>query len=127
MNELIILLLGVAALFYVLRPVIQGAAFEQVAPTGLDDASAKKAHALEALLDLETDLETGKLTKDEFEVLRAEHERDALDAMRELDVLEAAASGDRIEAEIAAERQRLLCPSCGARRPEEGRCPSCGA
>jgi cytochrome c-type biogenesis protein CcmH/NrfG len=127
MNEAIVLLLGFIALLYVAAPLWRGAAAEQVTSGRSNDAEMRKARALDALLDLEADYETGKLTRDEFEVMRTEQETDALNALRELDVLEASASGDDIEIKVAAERARLTCPSCGARRPEEGRCPSCGA
>jgi len=99
--------LALAALAYVCAPLVKRETDALAAPGERFDAEDKKRRALEAILDLESDLELGKITGDEHDVLRAEHERDALDAMRELDVLEIAASDTALENAIAAERERI--------------------
>ncbi|HYI43996.1 MAG TPA: zinc ribbon domain-containing protein [Actinomycetota bacterium] len=126
MTIVVAALLACAALYYVCLPLLRRETEETASGDRLD-AEEKKVRALEAILDLESDLELGRITADELEVLRAEHERDAIDAMRELDVLEMAASDSTVEKAIAAERDRITCPACGTRKVEEERCPSCGA
>ena len=101
------LLVGVAALAaaaYVARGFTRdpGARHEPA----VSDAAARKARALEAILDLESEVAAGKLSEDDFSTFKTTHAQEALAAIRELDV--AAASGDDdLEAEIAAAREQL--------------------
>jgi hypothetical protein len=90
------------------------------------EAESNKRAALAALLDLEDELRLGKISEDDFAVLHADYEAEALVALRELDLIDASAS-DPMEADIAAARERLTCPKCGAPRRAEKRCPRCGA
>jgi hypothetical protein len=126
MSAVVVSLLALAALAYVVVPALKHSDDPAPAPEAAD-AEQKKLRALGAILDLESEYESGRITSDELEVLRVEHERDAIDAMRELDVLEMTLSDDDLEAAIAAERDRLKCPSCGAPRGDQERCSACGA
>ena len=123
MSSVIVLVLVCCGIAYVMVPLFRRVE-EKGSTSALQSARERKARALESILDLEADHEIGKLTADEFAILRSEQEQDAVQAMRELDVLEAAA-GDELEREIAQIRERLTCKECGAALSEEGRCPSC--
>ena len=107
MTAAIVAILMLVAVAYVVAPLLKKET-DTFAPSDEGfEAREEKRRALEAILDLENDLESGKITADEHDVLRAEHERDALDSMRELDVLEVTASDTAIENAIAAERERI--------------------
>ena len=84
----------------------------------------RKRAALDAIVDLEAERDLGKLSEPDFEVLRDDYERVALQALKELDAL--GASDDPVEAEIAARRDAIACPHCGAARGAGSRCPRCG-
>jgi hypothetical protein len=125
---LLVALLACAALAFVLAPVRTGPRPERPDSSLLAaEASSRKRAALTAILDLETEREIGKLSSADFDALRGEYEAQALAALAELDSLEAASGDDAIEEEIAAVRERLACPSCGAVRASSGPCPRCGA
>jgi rubrerythrin len=127
MSVAAVVIVALAGLAYVIAPLFKQDDADQGADGRIADAEHRKARSLEAILDLEDDLAGGKITADEVAVLRSEHERDAIEALRELDVLEMTTTEDALEAAIAAERARIACPVCGARRTEDERCPSCGA
>jgi hypothetical protein len=124
----IVALLALAALAYVAAPLRRGPrrAFPhrsgEVARIG-----ERKAAALTAILDLEEERDVGKLSEQDFRLLRDQYEKEALAALRELDALQSSELGDEaLEAEIAAARARMVCPSCGRPNPSGGRCPRCG-
>ena len=124
---LVVLVAAVAGIAYVVLPLRRGPRnFGATGPTATQDAEDRKSAALAGIVDLEQELEIGKLSRDDFEVLRAEYERDAVAALHELDggVLP---DEDALEKEIAAARARLACPSCGAPRTTDGPCPRCGS
>jgi cytochrome c-type biogenesis protein CcmI len=92
---LVVAALVVAALAFVLAPVMRGSRAD--ADTGYspaEEAEAKKRAAFSALVDLETDHEIGKLSATDFELLRSEYEREALAALKELDSLGAVQAVD---------------------------------
>lgn len=72
----------------------------------VSDAAARKARALDAILDLESEVAAGKLSQEDFSTFKAAHAQEAMAAIRVLDV-EAASGSDELEAEIAAARERL--------------------
>ena len=88
MSFVVIGILAAAGLAYVLLPLLRPAAPVVIRPE-VTDAESRKAFALQAILDLETDHAAGKLSDDELATLRIEHEVEAVAAMRELDVLRA--------------------------------------
>jgi hypothetical protein len=126
---LLIALLGLAVLAWVALPLRHGPQVDEQLPSlQLEEANAKKRAALVAILDLETEQATGKLSSGDFSVLRSEYETKALLALREADALrDSTFDDDELEKEIAAVRERLRCPNCGAaRRPGEP-CKRCGS
>jgi len=126
---LLIAALGVAVLAWVVLPLRRGPELDEPLPSQqLEEAHAKKGAALVAIVDLENERATGKLAESDFAVLRTEYERQALVALREADALrDSTFDDDGLEKEIAALRERLRCPNCGAaRRPGEP-CEQCGS
>jgi hypothetical protein len=123
----IVVVLAVGLLAWVLVPVLRGPRAAPEERGGSEDAAAlRKSAALDALLDLEEDRALGKLTRADFESLRAVYEAEALEALRELDAAARARADDELlEAEIAAARQELMCPRCGRVLPEGRPCPQC--
>jgi cytochrome c-type biogenesis protein CcmI len=124
-EAVLVVALAAGLLAWVLVPVLRGprAADES---HGADDAADRKSAALDALIDLEEDRAVGKLTRADFESLRADYEAEALAALRELDAAARTRSDDELlEAEIAAARRELTCPRCGRIRPEGRPCPQC--
>jgi hypothetical protein len=122
----IIVVLAVGLLAWVLVPVLRGPRPAPEERGGSEDAAVRKSAALDALIDLEDDRAMGKLTRADFESLRADYEAEALEALRELDAAARARADDELlEAEIAAARRELACPRCGRIRPEGRPCPQC--
>lgn len=125
---IVVALLALAALWYVAVPVTRGPSRERE-----DEADPRSAFeerrdaALEALVDLEEEADMGKLDSGELALLKERYEREALEALTALDSVGLVGSDDPLEAEIAAVRQRLTCPSCGAPRSPDAPCPRCGA
>lgn len=126
---ILIALAAALALAYVAAPLRRGPR-RDLPGTGLlaEEADAKKRAALGAIVDLEQERDAGKLSDTDFAALRAEYEAQALAALKELDVIQSSTGdGDAIEREIAAVRQKMACPSCGAARLPGESCPKCGA
>jgi hypothetical protein len=122
---ILVIVAALAGLAYVAIPLRRGPrAFTGTGTSATQEAEDRKSAALAGIVDLEQELEIGKLSQDDFEILRAEYERDAIAALHELD---AGTEEDTLEKEIAAARARLACPSCGAPRAAGGPCPRCGS
>ncbi|MGH2698440.1 MAG: hypothetical protein ACRDJL_04480 [Actinomycetota bacterium] len=126
---LLIVLLALGALVWVTLPVRRGPRVDGPPPAQeLDEANARKRAALLAIVDLENERATGKLSQTDFTVLRLEYEAQALAALREADALrDSTLDDDELETEIAAVRERLRCPRCGAARRPGRPCEQCGA
>lgn len=111
---------------------------------------AKKSVALQSLQDIEFDYETGKLSEEDYERLKHQHERRAVRVMRRLDEVRGGVdmedeidealqaklegtngsslasdeSGDQPSSSEPAERS---CPDCGAELdPDDRFCSKCG-
>jgi hypothetical protein len=124
-EAVIVVALAAGLLAWVLVPVLRGPRAAEESPRP-DDAVIRKSAALDAIIDLEEDRALGKLTRADFESLRADYEAEALQALRELDAAARTRSDDELlEAEIAAARRELACPRCGRIRPEGRPCPQC--
>jgi len=126
---LLIAALGVGVLAWVALPLRRGPELDEPLPSQqIEEANDKKRAALVAIVDLENERATGKLSESDFAVLRTEYETQALVALREADALrDSTFDDDELEKEIAALRERLRCPNCGAaRRPGEP-CEQCGS
>lgn len=130
--------LAVAALVYVLFPILRGSA--SVAPVAVAaPTTAAEAGALEAMREIEFDQATGKLSDEDYAALRARY---APLALAELRAREAAATAgapvsgagapaatDAVEAMIARARARASsCATCGPRpEPDAVFCSDCGS
>jgi len=126
---LLVAALAIGALAWVALPLRKGDRVDEPADSpALDEAEAKKLAALGAIVDIENERATGKLSESDFVVLRSEYETRALIALREADALrDSTFDDDELEKEISAVRERLRCPNCGtARRPGEP-CEQCGS
>ena len=117
---MVIVLLACVALAVVLAPLRRAETTERMDLTA--ELEAKKMTALNAILDLESERDVGKLTEADFNELRAVYEGRALDLIHELEdthledtdladpVLDDtghAESSDPLEREIALVRKRL--------------------
>lgn len=120
--------LAVAALSYVLHPLLKGSTAAPVNVLGPD--AAPEASALDALREIEFDQATGKLSPEDYATLKAAYTPRALDELRARESGAPVVSEDAAEALIARAKQRgAVCISCGA-RPEESDalfCSECGA
>ncbi|MFM8602697.1 MAG: zinc ribbon domain-containing protein [Gemmatimonadota bacterium] len=134
-------LLAVVALAYVLLPILRiesGAArpIVQTRPIvvgGTDEGSS----AIEALREVEFDRATGKLSEDDYAILRATYAPQALAELRARDggarqsavAVPGASPSDAAERLIARMRtRRTACGGCGPRpEPDAIFCSSCGA
>lgn len=126
--DLAIALLACAAIAYVAgAPRGAPGRFPDLTRATEDELTSKKRSALEAIIDMEDERTVGKLSQEDFEILRREYEAEALDALMELDTLQSVPDDDSLEAEIAEMRARLACPKCGAPRLSAGPCERCGS
>ena len=128
-QTLLIIALALAVLAWVAVPLRRGPKVDAPLPSPqLEEADARKRAALIAIVDIETERATGKLSEGDFVALRSDYETQALVALREADALrDSTYDDDELEQEIAAIRERLRCPDCGAaRRPGEP-CEQCGS
>ncbi len=120
--------LAVAALSYVLYPLIKGSTAAPV--TVLGPEAGPEASALDALREIEFDQATGKLSPEDYATLKAAYTPRALDELRAREADKPVATEDPAEALIARAKQRgAVCINCGA-RPEESDalfCTECGA
>ena len=99
------------------------------------DLLERKEQLYASIKELEFDRSTGKLDEEDYQLLRAELERDALHVLQEVDQLngqvDSTALQSRIEADVHKLRQTTAasaqCPSCKAqRRPQDRFCAQCG-
>ncbi len=119
----------------ILWPLLRrGGSVEAEASPAPTDRRREKEMTLATLRELEFDYATGKISPEDYAVLRARYEAKALEAITRAAVpaagIEAGGRGleTRLEEEIAAARSRSRCPVCGDRLPRDARfCPSCGA
>ena len=111
---LLVAALGIVVLAWVVLPLRRGPEVDEPLPSQqLDEANAKKRAALVAIVDIENERATGKLSQTDFVALRSEYETKALLALREADALrDSTFDDDELEKEIAAIRERLRCPEC---------------
>jgi hypothetical protein len=126
-------LLVVAALAYVLYPLV----FGQASPTARPTLARRAVRtpdggedAIVALREIEFDRATGKLSDADYAVLKVRYTQRALDAMRASGSAAADAPvDDAVEAAVLAIRARLRsCARCGPRpEPDAIYCSNCGA
>jgi hypothetical protein len=142
-------LVGVAAVWVVLQPLLHPARVAPPVFEPLDLEETPKGIALAALKEIEFDRETGKLSDVDYELLKSKYTAAAIDALR----AESAAVPDDLEVMIAdraralrsaaasmlpgasacsvcgprPESDAVFCSSCGRRLPVAGACGRCGA
>ena len=148
---LVVAIVALTVLAWVALPLRRGPRSDAPLPSlELEEAEADKRSALVAIVDIENEHAVGKLSRPDLDALKAEYEARALEALRRAEALREeqplSASGgqadqrssrrsrqeewlddDELELEIAAIRERLRCPSCGAARAPGAPCDRCGA
>jgi hypothetical protein len=107
-------LLALAALSFVLYPLLFGQPFVGAAPPPAPpDASSNPA--IDALREIEFDRATGKLSDADYTALKASYTQRAVDAMRD-------------QASPEVRQASVICPNCGPRPESAARfCSRCGA
>jgi rubrerythrin len=119
---------ALAAAALVAAPIRQGRVDIVEEDNDVADAAADKRTKLGALVELEEERYTGKLSQADFALLQRQYEAEAVAALKRLDTLqETSTSDEELEAEIARAKSEMQCPKCGALRRSEGPCPECGA
>ena len=125
-------LVGVAALWLVLQPLLRPQRMTAAIIEPLDPEETPRGIALAALKEIDFDRETGKLSDGDYELLRAKYTRVALEALR---TEAAGVTPDAIEAMVAARVRKIHsaetqahCTTCGP-RPESDAifCSTCGS
>src|SRR5882724_1416240 len=108
-------LVGLAAVWLVLQPLLHPARPASSVFEPLDPEETPKGIALTALKEIEFDRETGKLSDADYELLKAKYTGVALEALR-LDsaAAEGEAGSDDVEAMIAAKVRALRSASAPA-------------
>lgn len=129
---------AVAALAAVLEPLVSGprrvaASADEPDLVDLEESDSPKIRALLALKEIEFDRATGKLSDEDYETLKSQYARAAVEALKEEEGAEAAvagAAGALDAAEAAVSRVKggaVVCPACGPRPEPAARfCSSCG-
>jgi len=115
----VVLILLVAA--FIISPFLTHSDGEHAdaSPSGNELWTREKAVAVLAMTEADFDLATGKLSDDDYQVLRSDYEGRALHAMDEIEKL--------IPTSAAAEPDVRYCASCGSAFAESAAfCGSCG-
>jgi hypothetical protein len=128
-EALFVTVLTLGALAFVTVPLRRGRLEMADATDALAEANAEKRSRLTALLELEEERYSGRLSDSDLEHLQPQYESEAVEAMKKVDALAQSPvdADSEIEAEIAHVKSTLRCPSCGAPRRSTERCPECGA
>lgn len=133
MDLLVMALIVAATGALILWPLLRGTETAEGEPAVLPaDGSREKELALAAIKELEFDYATGKISPEDYALLRARYEARALQAIARDAPPPAAGGGPDLEAlleaEIATRRRSRRCAACGGSLPLQARyCPSCGA
>ena len=143
-------LVGLLALFVVLRPLIWPAPPEAPVFEPVEQEETPRGVALLALKEIEFDRETGKLSDEDYRFLKEKYTAQALEALR---AEEGTKAPDDVEALIAhrvralrsaassappgarvcvtcgprPEPDAVFCSTCGDRLPAAATCTHCGA
>jgi hypothetical protein len=130
-------LVGLLALFVVLRPLIWPAPPAEPVFEPLEQEETPRGVALLALKEIEFDRETGKLSEEDYRFLKEKYTAEAIEALRAEEVMKAP---DDVEALIAHRVHALrsaaasappgarVCPTCGPRpEPDAVFCSTCGS
>lgn len=118
-------LIVVAVAAYLVQPLLveESPAEDLAVPAGGELWRREKAVAVLAITEADFDRATGKLSEDDYRVLRSDYEGRALQAMDEIDKLVPRAAAETAAGAPAAR----FCPACGNRFGEtDSFCSSCG-
>jgi rRNA maturation endonuclease Nob1 len=140
-EALVAALVGVAAFWLVLQPLLRPSRRTPAPVEPIDPEETPRGIALTALKEIEFDRETGKLSDADYEFLKAKYTATALEALRQEPVVAGSGTGgvsDDVEALIAAKVRALRsastpttsdprCVTCGPRpEPDAIYCSTCG-
>ena len=142
-----VILVAAGVILFVMMPVLRGdwAAMGR-SEDEVTEVDARKQAALRGLRDAEYDYRSGKIDQADYEILKSDLARQALEAMEEESagghtadegaptdgaVKRSKGSADRLEAEIARVRKGMAegrtCPGCGHLNVKKSRfCTGCG-
>lgn len=127
--------IGVGLLWMVFQPISGPVPVDPLTDVPFDPEETAQGQALLAIKDIEFDHATGKLSDEDFSLLRGKYQAAALAAMASSPT---PPPRDRVEELVAArvaaveragggEGPAAFCPSCGSPLPADGRfCPTCG-
>lgn len=127
MNIVIGVIMVSAVAVAIVLPLLRGDPGEAERPDErVEQLQHEKAVALLAIREADFDRATGKLSDDDYAILRSTYEQRALGVLRQLDTL---ASAPAVAPEpAAAGTPAAFCPSCGRRFSDGDRfCAGCGA
>jgi hypothetical protein len=115
-------LVGLLALFVVLRPLIWPAPPAEPVFEPLEQEETPRGIALLALKEIEFDRETGKLSEEDYRFLKEKYTAEAIEALRAEEGMKAP---DDVEA-LIAHRVRALRSAAASAPPGARVCPTCG-
>ena len=115
-------LVGLLALFVVLRPLIWSTPDEEPVFEPVEQEETPRGVALLALKEIEFDRETGKLSDEDYRFLKEKYTAQAIEALR---AEEAVKAPDDVEA-LVAHRVRALRSAAASAPPDARGCPTCG-
>lgn len=146
---IIIVWLIVGAGYWTIKPLLQGDSHPYGYSPNPDDVleqlNQKKEGAYATILELEFDLNMGKLSKEDFQILKRQYMQEAAGYLKEIDEIESledeklTLSDKDIEEEIEQEaasirlrkstlKEYVYCVSCGEKAPVENKfCTGCGS
>lgn len=148
MEYFVIIGLIIGAAFYIISPLLKSdrldGSFALQTDEMLAELNLKKEGAYATIRELEFDLNMGKLSKEDYETLKAQYMRDAVDCLKTIDELQMNRDSqpdlsekdleNEIEREISALRAtgpvtaaEIFCAQCGQRISSTDRfCFECG-
>lgn len=120
-------LVGLLALFVVLRPLIWPPAPTDAVYEPVEQEETPRGVALLALKEIEFDRETGKLSDEDYKFLKDKYTAQAIEALRaeERTAAPRTVAPDDVEA-LIAHRVRALRSAAAAAPPGAPVCPACG-
>ncbi len=148
MEYAVIMGLLIGAAIYIINPLLKPSRMEGAIALETDEMlaelSLKKEGAYATIRELEFDLNIGKLSTEDYEALKSQYTREAVDCLRAMDELQMNRSSqagpaekdleNEIEQEISTLRASgsaqvvdVFCIQCGQRAPAADRfCSKCG-
>ena len=149
LEYVVIIGLIIGAGFYIISPLLKPDQFNGSCAAGaeeiLTELNLKKEGAYATIRELEFDLNMGKLSKEDYKILKVQYMSDAIDCIKAIDELQmnknrqtglpAKDLENEIEREISVFRAsglatavEVFCTQCGQRASSEDRfCSKCGA